>query len=307
MKKKNAPQESWRFLNRDGSINIARNSVKRRFLTDTYHFLVSTSWPGFFLSISGIFILVNVLFAAAYYFCGALSFKGTESAEGASFFLDCFFLSVQTLSTIGYSHVSPASFAASLIGGIEAFAGLLGLAILTSMLYARFSRPIARIIFSRKAVLGTDDGEPAFFFRVANERQNDVSEARINVIFIRNETNAEGEKYRRLYDLKLIRDYSPIFALTWTIVHKIDGSSPLKGMDIVKLKEAEAEMLVTLTGIDYAFSQPLHARYSYSADDIAENMIFEDMISRRADDKLIIKLSKIHDMTPVRPPAPQAK
>jgi len=297
MKKKHKSSKAgWRFLNHDGSINVVRRSVKRKVLTDIYHFLVSATWPGFFLSVGLIFLLANLVFSLGYFSCGPDSFRGTQGVTGWGYFQQCFFFSVQTLSTVSSATINPRAVISSVIAGVEAFAGLLILAVMTSMLYARFSRPIARILFSNVIILGTEGGKPAIIFRVANERLNDVSEAKLSVVFIRNETSEEGEDYRRLYDLKLLRNYSPIFALTWTVVHVIDSESPLKGLAPEDLVEIEAEILVTLTGIDYAFSQPLHARNSYSSDDFVQGVKFADMISRRKDGKLSINLSKINEV-----------
>ncbi len=293
----NSPsQKSWRFLNRDGSFNIARGGYKKAFASDLYHSLLSASWPGFLSFVILVYLSINLIFAGLFFLCGPGALEGVRLSPAFSRFIDSFFFSVQTIATIGYGRISPFGLVPNVLVTVEALMGLLSLALMTGLLYARFARPTARVIFSQHALIAPLDGIPSFVFRIANERLNQISEAHVNAVFVKTERTREGETYRKICDLKLTRNHSPIFALTWTVIHPIDSESPLLGMAEEDLRETNAEILITVTGIDDTFSQSIHARFSYVTEDLIWGARFKDMVSRGDDGKIHIDLKKIHDI-----------
>ena len=284
----------FRLLNRDGSFNIERAGVKRRVFNDLYHSLLASTWPRFFLLFFACYLAANVVFGSIYYTFGPDALEGIRRGTGFEHWLDCFFFSVQTLATIGYGRISPVSLGANLLVTVEALFGMLTIAVGSGLLFARFSRPTARVVFSDKALIATVDEEPLLMFRMANARLNQIVEAQVGVILLITEKTAEGQTFRNLYDLKLERSRSPVFALSWVIAHPIDDSSPLKGMTLEQMRENEIEIFVSVTGIDDTLSQTIHARYSYTADDILENRYFADVLERTPEQKVRLHIDRIN-------------
>ena len=289
-----APVQNRRLLNRDGTFNVVRVGTGHSRMTDLYHTLLSAPWIVFLALLGGFYILLNLAFAGSYVLCGPGALEGIVSPEPLERFSHAFFFSVQTFATIGYGKITPVGLAANLLVTVEALVGLLYLALATGLLFSRFARPTARVIFSNNAIIANHDGVPSLLFRIGNKRLNQIVDAQINVVLAKNEVTAEGEKYRDFYDLKLERSRSPIFALTWTVVHPIDLQSPLSGMTIEKMNEAEAEIIVNVVGIDDTFSQTIHARSSYKPWEILFDKKFVDILSRSEDGKILIDLSKLH-------------
>ncbi len=267
-----------RLLNSDGSFNIYHKKNQGFVFSDLYHFLLSLTWPRLILVFIGIFLTAHFFFASLYYLCGPSGLQGLNAHEGFDFYLDCFFFSVQTLATIGYGHIAPRGFWPNLLVTFESFFGLFGLALMTGLLFARFSRPNARVIFSRVALMTQYQNEPVWMFRIANERRNQIVEARISVIVVKDETTSDGRTFRKVHNMRLIRETTPIFALSWTVVHPINSESPLNGLSAEDLEKCSAEIFVSVTGIDEVFSQTIHARYSYVGADILWNKQFKDVL-----------------------------
>jgi inward rectifier potassium channel len=265
--------------------------------TDVYHRLLTMSWPRFFGLLFAAFLVVNGLFAAGYASLG----DGIESARPGSL-ADSFFFSVQTLATIGYGKMAPRSTAANLLVSVEALVGMIGLAVTTGVVYGRFARPTARVLFSDAAVIRPWDGVPSLMFRMANARGNLIAEARVKVTFLREERTAEGETVRRVHDLELLRSESAAFALTWTIVHPIAGKSPLVGETPESLREKRADIMVSLTGLDEGLSQTIHARHGYAAEKLAWNAKLADILTTRPDGIRVIDYRRFHALEPLGPP-----
>ena len=243
---------------------------------DLYHRLLTMPWRGFFALLLGGYLLVNAAFALVYFALG----DAIENAVPGSF-LDDFFFSVQTLATIGYGKMAPRTLAGNAVVALEALVGMVGLAVTTGLVYARFARPTARVLFSKVAVVAPYEGVPSLMFRMANARGNQIVEARLRVTLVLNQTTAEGHPVRRLHDLRLLRSEHGAFALSWTAIHPIDAASPLRGLDAASLSEAQADLVASLSGIDEGLSQTIHARHGYGASDFVWNARFVDIIDTR--------------------------
>lgn len=273
-----ADESQERLLNRDGSFNIRRRGLVR----SPYHALLVMSWPQFIGLLAAVYVVTNVLFGAGYLLAGPDSIHGLTGTGSGSRFVEGFFFSVQTLSTVGYGQLYPVGLAANILMTAEAIVGLLAFALSTGLVFARFSRPTADIVFSHNAVVAPYRGEKAFEFRIVNQRQNEIIELRAKVVFSQREVR-NGRAVRRFYDLSLERDRVTFFPASWTIVHPIDKRSPLYGLSPEGCRWADAEFLVLLTGMDDTFSQVVHARTSYKADEVLWNARFDDILQRPSD------------------------
>jgi inward rectifier potassium channel len=282
------------LINKQGRLNVHGNRQLRNPFSDLYHFFLSLSWPKFFIFVATIYFLTNLFFGILFFICG-VDALGEGHSAGLDRFGHCVFLSIEDMTAVDYSRVGHVGILPYILMTIQAFLGLLTLAVITGLFYARFSRATARIIFSNKAIVGNHNGKLCFFFRIANERLNQIAEAHMSLHLTKNEISLEGEHTRKFYDLKLERDHTPLFALSWTVRHFIDEKSPLFGMDEKKMHEAQMGILASLTGIDETFSQPIIARHSYSLEDIVYNKRFKDIIVWH-DKKVQIDLKGIHDV-----------
>ncbi|MEG4283223.1 ion channel [Microcoleus sp. A006_D1] len=291
----NRPPQA-RLVTRKGQfpLNIVKLGVPRLHFADLYHRLLILSWPQFFILICFCYILTNSLFALAYLAGGDC----IANARPGSF-KDAFYFSVQTMATIGYGAMYPRTEYANTIVAIEAFFGLWGVAMVTGLGFSRFSRPTARVIFSRVAVIAPFNGVQTLMYRAGNQRFNQILEAQQRATLIRDEVTSEGEFMRRFYDLQLVRSQSPIFALSWTVMHAIDESSPLYELTAKDLIESQAEIVITLTGIDETVSQTIHARHSFVASEIVWNMRFVDIVLRKPDGGRVVDYTRFHDLKPV--------
>lgn len=239
-------------------------------------------------------MVINAIFALAY-MAGA---PCIENARPGSF-LDHFFFSVQTLASIGYGAMYPRTVYANAIVTIEAMIGMLAVAVITGLAFARFSRPTARVLFSRVAVITPYEGVPTLMFRTANKRRNQILEAQIRIYLMRDEISAEGHLMRRFYNLKLVRNDTPSFTLSWTAMHPIDETSPLYGTTIESLVMTNAQLVVSLSGIDETVVQTIHARHSYSSQDILWNMVFKDIFYHTPEGHRYIDFNYFHDVMPL--------
>jgi inward rectifier potassium channel len=252
-----------------------------------------SSWPRLLGVLVLLYGTVNAFFALAYVLVG-----GIDGAQPGSF-TDAFFFSVQTLATIGYGRMVPHSTVANALVSLEALFGLVGVAVVTGLVFAKFSRPTARVLFSHVAVVAHRDGIPSLMFRMANARGNNIVEAHLHVVFARNETTAEGEQVRRFYDLELSRRENALFALTWTAIHPIIESSPLHRVSPATLSAEGVELIVSLVGFDESFAQTVHARHAYAATDIRWNARFVDILTWTPDGRRVVDYAHFHDVVPV--------
>ena len=266
-----------RLLNPDGTFNVRREGVSSFESLSFYHAMVTMAWPKFYLRILGVYFVLNTLFAFGYMLCGPGSLNGAEGTTFLGRFDDAFFFSVHTFTTVGYGHLTPNGLAPNLLVAIETFVGLVGFAMAAGLMIARFSRPTAKIRFSQVAVIAPyREGIPDFEFRIANVRRNQLLEVEARVIFSWMETE-NGKALRRFSELKLERSKVTFLPLHWVIVHPIDETSPLKGFTHEDLEECHAEFLINITAIDDTYSQTVHARSSYTPEEIVWGARFADL------------------------------
>jgi inward rectifier potassium channel len=286
-----------RTLSRQDPGDVVRVGGRRGHLDDLYHFLLKASWARVIGLVASLYLVFNVLFAGLYLLGGRVAGDCIAGAEHGSF-SDAFFFSVQTFSTIGYGTMSPKNGLGSAIVTLEAFFGLVAVAMATGLMFAKFSRPTSRVLFSDKMVIAPRDGKPTLMFRVANERGNDVIEAAFKLTVLKPEISAEGERMRRLHDVRLVRGDTPLFTLAFQGMHTLDETSPLHGMTHEQMCADQIRFILTVTGLDSTFASTIHARYVYYATDIVPGVRFADVIENRDDGKLVIDLGKFHDVVP---------
>ena len=288
-------QNAQRLLNPDGSFNVSRSGLPFYRSQNFYHSLLTISWTKFFSIIFLGYLFANVIFACGYLLCGPHALSWSEGASPIERFLEAFFFSVDTVSTIGYGKITPNGFAANILVSVEAVVGLLGFALATGLLFARFSRPSAKIIYSKRAIIAPYRGRTGFMFRIANERSNEIVEVRATVTLTRYENGADGNAIRKFYPLTLEREKVVFLPLHWVIVHPIDESSPLSGITHEQLADSKAEFLILLTGVDETFSQIVHSRSSYRYDEVLFGEKFSDIFIYPPSGQVGIDLKKIHN------------
>jgi inward rectifier potassium channel len=266
------------------------------FQSDLYHWLLVISWKRFLGMIVLFYFGLNLLFTPLYLLAG----DGIGNARPGSF-KDAFFFSIQTLSTVGYGYLYPKTLTTQILVTVELFVGLLLIAILTGLMFARFSRPTARVLFSEVAVICSFEGVLTLMFRAANRRDNRILEAQVRVSLLQDHVTQEGHEIRRFYDLPLLRSQTPVFGLSWLVMHPIDENSPFYGKTPEQIAESKAEIWVSLTGLDETFSQTIHARYAYTATDFLWNHRFIDIFSQdKAKEQWYIDLGRFHDTEPLQ-------
>jgi inward rectifier potassium channel len=287
-----------RLLNRDGTFNVSRTGLPFLGSLNLYHWLLNLTWPRLVGLIVVVYLVLNVVFAGAYMLCGPNALAGNVNGVGAGFWR-AYFFSVHTFATIGYGNVTPFSMSANIVVTIESLVGLLGFAFGAGLLFARFSRPTAKILFSKKAVVAPYRDGSGFMFRITNGRKNQLVELQMKLIFTRFE-GEDGSRIRKYYFLDLERRSVAFFPLAWTIVHPITESSPLYGVDWEQFDHDRAEFLVLLNGFDETFSQTVHTRSSYIAAEIECEAKFVSMYNPLDDDDedLSIDVRRLNNTEP---------
>jgi inward rectifier potassium channel len=278
----------------NGKLEVLGLGAWYSYWRDPYHLLLTVPWPGFLILICIFYVAINTLFALTYLLGGDC----IANAQPGSF-VDAFFFSVQTLASIGYGAMYPKTTYAHVIVTIEAITGLMGIAVMTGLAFARFSRPTARVMFSKVAVITPHQGVQTLTFRTANQRRNMILEAQVKLYLMRDEVTNEGDLIRRIYDLQLIRNQTPSFSLSWSVMHKIDESSPLYGMTPELLIKTHSLMMVSLSGIDETVAQVVHARHTYGYEDILWNSKFVDIMHHSPDGNRYVDYEKFHDVVPL--------
>jgi inward rectifier potassium channel len=264
-------------------------AIEMEHSVDLYHRLLTMPWTGFFSLLAVAYLAFNTAFALLYWF------QEGSIANSDRSFANAFFFSVQTMATIGYGEMRPVTLYANLLVSVEVLLGLMGFALATGVIFARFSRPTARVMFSAVAVVTRHDGKPTLMFRAANQRANRILEAQVTVTLARNEITAEGENMRRFYDLAAARSRTPLFVLSWSVMHVIDDSSPLSGATPDSLAGQQAQIIVTIIGLDETLSQTVHARHTYNASDILFGRRLANILTRGLGPTPVVDYSRFHD------------
>lgn len=288
-----------RFLNQDGSFNVRRTGLGFWSSLNLYHSLLTISWTRFFLVVFVYYIIANALFAAIYLLCGANALAYQDGAD-VSRAWQAFFFSVATFATIGYGNITPSNFASNIVVVFESLFGLLSIALVTGILFARFALPTAKFIFSSRAVIAPYQEITSFQFRITNaRRQSQIIELEAQVLFARF-IDEDGRLVRRFDPLKLERQKVSFFPLHWTIVHPIDEQSPMHGLTHEDLQKSDAEFLILLTGFDETFSQTVHTRSSYKPHELVWNARFANIFNPPdGTDRPSIDVRKLHKIEKV--------
>lgn len=289
-----------RLLNHDGTFNVRRNELGPLHPYNAYHTLLSLTIPRLIGCLCLGYVVTNVFFAALYWFCGPGALAGA-AVDPLARFQDCVFFSVQTLATIGYGRLVPVTRAANVFVAVEALFGLLGFAIVSGLLFARFTRPTAKITFSDNALIAPYEGGWALMFRLVNRRNHDLTDVRAVVSFAR-WANVEGERSRAFDQLTLERDSIIFMPLHWVIVHPIDERSPMRGLTRDTLAASDPEIVCLITADDETFAQTVHSRTSYNAEDIVWGARFRDMYLADVD-HVAIDINRLHEYAKIDPPA----
>ena len=286
-----APPPQFRLFSNDNARRLRVMNARPPGLGDLYHLLLRTSWTRLFLLSAASFLVLNALFGLAYWLVG-----GVANAESGSY-ADHFFFSVDTFATVGYGYMYPASRSAHSLVTVEVIVSLFGNAVVTGLAFAKFARPTARILWAKKAVISDREGVPTLMFRVANERRNHVVEATMRAAVLKAEVTKEGESIRRVVDLPLVRASTPTFILTWTVMHQITKDSPLYGVGPEQLRQMQAEIVLTLTGLDETLAQTIHSRTSFLPEEVAYESRFSDVISMGSEGRTL-DYGRFHDVAP---------
>jgi len=275
---------------RDGVLQVVGGNSWYSYLRDPYHLLLTVPWIGFFAIVVGFDIFLNAVFAVLY-LLDSNAIAGIKEVG----FLEAFFFSVRTLASIGYGVMNPQTLYANLIVTLESIASLMLFAVITGIAFTRFAKSSSRVMFSRVATIHNYNGIPTLMFRTANERKNNILEAKLSVYLMIDEVTAEGQMMRRLHELKLARNHSPVFLLSWTVMHTINESSPLYGLSMETMERLHAQILVSLTGVDETIEGTLHARHMYAARNILFDRRFVDVISMGNDGHRYLDYTHFHE------------
>jgi inward rectifier potassium channel len=277
-----------------GQREILTEGIQRVVFQDLFHYFMTITWPQLFATFAGFFLAFDTLFGFVYYLVpGCIANLNPPGFTGA------FFFSVETLATVGYGDMHPQTVYGHTVAMIEIFVGLMSLAVITGLMFARFSRPRARFLFSKNLVVRPIDGQRTLVLRAANLRLNVVQDASARLYMTRNEVTQEGFRIRRVIDLSLLRSTQPMFNLGWTIMHRLDESSPLYLETPDSLRQSEARLVLNMSGTDESTGQTLTTRTEYSDQDIRWNATFRDILVEDEQGVLHIDYAKFDDVEPL--------
>ncbi|MBC7401030.1 MAG: ion transporter [Mucilaginibacter sp.] len=293
-----AVTKSQRLINQDGSINVKRKGISFFNTSNNYHTLITMSWGKFWLLVLTGYLIANLIFASIYVSLGTGTLDGTmDGIDDLSYFhrfMDAFFFSAQTISTVGYGHIFPKGMAANSIAALESMIGLLAFALATGLLYGRFSRPSAKIKYSEHLLVAPYRDGKGIMFRLTNLRRNTLIDLQMEVIFSYNE-DVNGKPERRFLSLELERKRVSILTLSWTVVHPLNDDSPLKDMTAAEMETTGATFAVLLKAFDDTFSQTVHSRTSYMYNEMVWGAKFKPTFDRDEEGRIVLNLDKIDD------------
>lgn len=288
--------QNQRVINRDGTSNIRRTGLPFFRTADMYNALITMSWSTFNFLVLSFYLLINVVFALVYLAVGIENLQGVNlNSSDFHHFMDAFFFSAQTISTVGYGHISPSGLTTSAVAALESLFGLLSFALATGLFYGRFSRPSAKIRYSKNIIVAPYHDINGLMFRLANLRSNQLIELEVSVMLTYNSV-IDGKAARQFVPLELERSKISLLTLSWTVVHPITDDSPLKTMDAEFLKIGEAEFIVMLKAFDDSFSQTVHSRTSYTDEELVWGARFISAFTRDESGINVLALNKMDDL-----------
>ncbi len=273
-----------------GTSNFVRIGLPSNWGGDLYHRTLTLSWPRFMGLIAAVYLAANLFFAFLYWLQ-----PGSVSNAAPGSYMDTFFFSVETFGTIGYGVLAPATVYANCVMTVETLCGILLVALTTGVMFARVSRPTARVLFSQVAVIAPHNGVPTLMVRMGNQRLSQILQAEVTLTLIRNEQTAEGAYMRRFHDLPLERGRTPIFAMSFQAMHSIDERSALHGATHDTLVAMQAEILVAVTGLEETMGQTVHARSSYLPEETLFGQRYVDIFSVADDGVRTVDYRRFHD------------
>jgi inward rectifier potassium channel len=277
-----------------GDIDAIKLGMRRFSLRDPYYLVLTISWPVFFALAVSFYLTANLCFALAYY-----AVPGCINNARPGVFLDHFFFSIETLATVGYGVMSPANIYGHIVASTEIIFGLMSMAVITGLVFTRFSRPRSRLLFSRVAVVAPFERNHALMLRVVNERHGTVAEASARLTLLRRTHLPDGKILRRFIDLRLERPSTPVISLSWTLIHIIDEQSPLWGTTAADLERDGGMFISSIKGYDESISASVVARQTYSARSVLFDHEFIDVIDQLSTGEVVLDMARFHDTMPV--------
>jgi len=275
---------------RFGGREIIAEGLRLNFWADISHRCMTASWPAFIGGAALIFVAFNAVFAV-FYWIGDQPISNVPDRA----YIDYLYFSIETLSTAGYGDMHPQTHYGHFIATVELFTGIFSMSLMTGLIFARFSRPNARLLFADHPVISSHEGEPTLMVRLANERHNIIGNATAKLWLLRNVVSKEGQSLRRFFELPLVRNEHPALALSWTLYHVLDEKSPLYGLDENDYGAFNVSLVVVVTGYDVVAAQTIHARRSYDHTDIRFGQRYADILDTSQDGRLRIDYGKFHE------------
>ena len=273
-----------------GGREVIAEGLRLSFWADISHRCMTASWPAFIAGAALVFVVFNAVFAVLY-FIGNQPIANVPSGD----YIDYLYFSIETLSTAGYGDMHPQTHYGHFVAAVELFTGIFSMSLMTGLIFARFSRPRARLLFAENPVISSHDGKPSLMVRFANERHNIIGNATARVWMLRNELSLEGARFRRFYELALVRNEHPALALSWTLYHVLDEQSPLYGLDADDFNGQEVSLMVVVSGYDVVAAQTVHARRTYHHSDIRFGHRYADILDTSEDGRIKIDYGRFHE------------
>jgi inward rectifier potassium channel len=290
MVKNSSERTSKARLVQIGGREVIAEGLRLNFWADISHRCMTASWPAFIAGAVLVFVAFNAFFAS-FYWIGDQPISSIPSGS----YIDYLYFSIETLSTAGYGDMHPQTHYGHFIAAVELFTGIFSMSLMTGLIFARFSRPNARLLFADHPVISSHDGKPTLMVRFANERHNIIGNATARLWMLKNIVSAEGQSLRRFYELPLLRNEHPALALSWTLYHVLDEESPLHGLNADDLEAANVSLVVVVSGYDVVAAQTVHARKSYDHFDIRFGQRYADILDTSEDGRLRIDYGKFHE------------
>ena len=275
---------------RFGGREVITEGLHLNFWADISHRCMTASWPAFIGGAALVFVAFNAVFGMFYW----IGNQPISNVPGGAY-IDYLYFSIETLSTAGYGDMHPQTHYGHFIATVELFTGIFSMSLMTGLIFARFSRPNARLLFADNPVISSHDGKPTLMVRLANERHNIISNATARLWLFKNVVSLEGQSFRRFYELPLERNESPALALSWTLYHVLDEQSPFYGLNADDLETSNASLVVVVSGYDVVAAQTVHARRSYDHPDIRFGHRYADILGTAEDGRLRIDYGRFHE------------